>query len=349
MFVRGGALNHDEQFQYKNPEIQRVFPLYGPRAGGTVVTIFGRDLQAGASSQVLFGSEEIVCDRSTITDSQVTCVTRALAATPASALSVRMRYDNAERVAPAPGSFMYRNNPLIDSVEPRSVFLSGGRVITVTGSDLDVAQLPQIKVMRDNEQFIEVRRDRPTVNRHQLLHVLEVNYFLIFLLFLQNCTIVSPAELRCLSPQIRTPLSRRRRQASPMSNSFNLTFIMDGVTDFFAPQDNSSAAGSSLLLDVFPDPSFELFDGGVKTYVVSDNSDASLEINGANLTLAATTSEYDVTVGDEVCTVQTVDTNILFCIPPRKKESEASSRFPVTVSSRKSDIPVQCKKQSRLS
>ena len=107
---------------------------------------------------------------------------------------------------------------------------------------------------------------------------------------------------------------------------------MDGVTEFFPPSNGSnSPTGSRYSVEVFPDPTFEPFDG-VKTYVV--DSDASLEINGANLTLAAFASEYDVTIGEEVCTVRTVDTNILYCTPPRKKESDTNGRYAVVVSTR---------------
>ena len=40
----------------QNPQLVSISPSFGPLGGGTSVTIFGTDLAAGTSQQILFGN-----------------------------------------------------------------------------------------------------------------------------------------------------------------------------------------------------------------------------------------------------------------------------------------------------
>ena len=150
VLVRGMPDEYSERFSYRNPQIEQVFPLYGPKAGGTTIELRGRHLRTGNAQQVLLDSLE--CDVTARTDSRFTCVTRSLSTVTVTPLSVHMLYDDGvRRFAPTTDTFTYRNNPLITQIQPLNVFLAGGRIITVTGSDLDVVQTPQMVMTRSGD------------------------------------------------------------------------------------------------------------------------------------------------------------------------------------------------------
>ncbi|XP_048356601.1 hepatocyte growth factor receptor [Sphaerodactylus townsendi] len=119
-------------FSFVNPIIRSVSPSYGPRFGGTLLTLTGEYLNSGNSQEVFVGEKQ--CNITRVSDSTIECFTPKQG--DQSECLVKMRIDAVFRSA---GPFMYRENPVVSKIYPVKSFLSGGSTITVQGINLNSA------------------------------------------------------------------------------------------------------------------------------------------------------------------------------------------------------------------
>ncbi|VDM53657.1 unnamed protein product, partial [Angiostrongylus costaricensis] len=110
-----------------------VYPSFAPVSGGTKVTIYGQNLDAGSNVAVDVGGvpcKDIVRNAS----SSFTCIV-SHATTPSKLSQIVVSIDDA--TMSVPDLFEFRPDPIVSSVYPLVTFRSGGRMVTVEGSNFD--------------------------------------------------------------------------------------------------------------------------------------------------------------------------------------------------------------------
>uniref|UniRef100_A0A674E845 Plexin-B1 n=1 Tax=Salmo trutta TaxID=8032 RepID=A0A674E845_SALTR len=118
-----------------DPALMGISPQKGPKAGGSALTIMGQSLKTGHPSEVSVSSE--------VVDDQITCMTGGSNRTGEHGITVR--FGRAERHLQG-AIYHYTSDPNITMAAPSKSFLSGGRMIRVSGQNLDVVQEPRIRV-----------------------------------------------------------------------------------------------------------------------------------------------------------------------------------------------------------
>uniref|UniRef100_A0A8C7DCK4 Plexin-B1 n=1 Tax=Oncorhynchus kisutch TaxID=8019 RepID=A0A8C7DCK4_ONCKI len=143
--VRGGGLGLSSQrFSFQDPALMGIAPQKGPKAGGSELTIMGQSLKTGHPSEVsvLIGGVSCLIS-SEVVDDQITCMTGGSNRTGEHGITVR--FGRAERHLQG-AIYHYTSDPNITMAAPSKSFLSGGRMIRVSGQNLDVVQEPRIRV-----------------------------------------------------------------------------------------------------------------------------------------------------------------------------------------------------------
>uniref|UniRef100_A0A9J8DMN9 Hepatocyte growth factor receptor n=1 Tax=Cyprinus carpio carpio TaxID=630221 RepID=A0A9J8DMN9_CYPCA len=125
-------------FSFVNPVITEIFPEFGPKSGGTVLTITGSFLDSGNVQLVTMGNA--TCALQSISATMLTC--RTPPQPSPSQHKVQLHIDGVIREAPV--SYTYNENPHISSVQPKHSFISGGSTVTVNGFYLHSALQPQM-------------------------------------------------------------------------------------------------------------------------------------------------------------------------------------------------------------
>ncbi|XP_077425336.1 hepatocyte growth factor receptor isoform X1 [Vanacampus margaritifer] len=128
----------DGAFTFVDPVIDKIFPTFGPKSGGTMLTITGSFLDAGNKQEVTVG--KAACIMQTFTPNMLTCKTPSH--TVPSAQPVKLTVDSVERHAPLP--FTYNQDPLINSIQPSRSFISGGCTLSAHGFFLQSGLQPEM-------------------------------------------------------------------------------------------------------------------------------------------------------------------------------------------------------------
>nr|XP_033815505.1 hepatocyte growth factor receptor isoform X1 [Geotrypetes seraphini]XP_033815506.1 hepatocyte growth factor receptor isoform X1 [Geotrypetes seraphini] len=136
----GKATTQFNTFSYVNPVITSILPSYGPKSGGTLLTLTGRYLKSGSSREVLIGEKK--CIIQSVSDTILRCSTPAQ--TLLSTYAVRLNIDLAVREADT--HFTYKEDPVIFQIQPARSFLSGGSSIMAHGMNLNSVSFPQMVI-----------------------------------------------------------------------------------------------------------------------------------------------------------------------------------------------------------
>ncbi|KAI1890643.1 hypothetical protein AGOR_G00155770 [Albula goreensis] len=138
-------------FSFMTPSVIGLSPGRGPESGGTKVTIFGENLGAGSSVEVMFGNQ--TCEFYGRTATEIMCVS-APSLTGLGSVPVRVSVDRAQ----VKGSltFRYIEDPTVQRIEPEWSIASGHTPLTVTGTNLDVVQEPRIRVKYAGRESVNV-------------------------------------------------------------------------------------------------------------------------------------------------------------------------------------------------
>jgi len=125
-----------------------VTPNKGPKSGGTQLTIIGSHLSIGSSVRVTLKEYPCHVNTSHSTSSRITCTTSP-AISNETIGRLQLTIDNAIRVLERNFIFRYMHDPVIVEIKPLKSFVSGGRMITVHGKNLDAIQSPEMIVYLD--------------------------------------------------------------------------------------------------------------------------------------------------------------------------------------------------------
>ncbi|XP_071390824.1 plexin-B2b [Centroberyx affinis] len=133
-------------FTYRDPIPQEVQPTRGPKAGGTLITISGTNLDTGTKDdvQVTIGGVDCTVERF---GAEITCRTEEYRAekVPSGLLAVTVKYGKRTTTS-IPSAFQFLENPILLDHDPKGSFDCGGRTIVVTGSGFDLIQAAIMKV-----------------------------------------------------------------------------------------------------------------------------------------------------------------------------------------------------------
>lgn len=289
-----GIIESVIKFRYRDVRIDNVTPRYGPVSGGTVIAVEGVNLNIGSNILVFLDNLPCKVNLSQVSSSRITCVTSP-APSPMDVKDVIVIIDDARRTLSKP--YRYTPDPSIDDVQPKWSFISGGRMLTVHGRNLDTVGQPYIAALDDRGAG---------VGR-------------------SPCRVVSPTQMECPSPAIVSaaklagPVTDghlRLKDAGPPAKEtvVRVGFEMDNVVSVlnlakFAPDVNSE-------LIYVEDPVYYNFEHNEKSY----KGDA-LVIEGFNLNGAAREEEVEVRIGDGRCNVTSLTQTQLLCIPPQTAPS----------------------------
>ncbi|KAF5927666.1 hypothetical protein HPG69_000570 [Diceros bicornis minor] len=117
-------------FSYVNPIITSISPSYGPKTGGTLLTLTGKYLNSGNSRHISIGGK--TCTLKSVSDRILECYTPAQ--TTPTEFPIKLKIDLANREM---HSFSYREDPIVYEIHPTKSFISGGSTITGVGKNLN--------------------------------------------------------------------------------------------------------------------------------------------------------------------------------------------------------------------
>lgn len=280
-------------FTYQDPQLLDLVPDKGPVSGGTRLTIRGRqlltgqktDLRAYLGPQTCYIVEEV-------SDTQLVCQTGSSNQT--GGVPVRVFFGSAERTIPGV-SFRYLDDPVITDATPSESFYAGGRVIMVTGRNLDVVQKPIIAVWVEPVDLQRVRRKRRLAlltSRQQLA------FNITMTTVLEQCSVLSSSQMTCLTPSV-----------SPEVKVRGVWFQLDNVRVHF-----ESIKGE--FFTYFPNPEFFPLNREAPDSPYRFKPGGVIAVEGQDLIRAISRQEVVARLGDQECEVKTLDNTHLYCEPP---------------------------------
>uniref|UniRef100_A0A8B9KIU0 Plexin-B1 n=1 Tax=Astyanax mexicanus TaxID=7994 RepID=A0A8B9KIU0_ASTMX len=304
--VKGGGTGQSVQhFRYQDPILLGVYPLKGPMSGGTSLTVTGRGLRTGQLSEisVLIGGVQCLITVE-LEDEQIECVTGGSNRTGEHGVTVR--FGRAERHL-STASYHYTPDPNITSAAPSKSFLSGGRVIKVSGQNLDVVQEPRICVTLSPLETTFLGRKRrkrksdgssrtedrpwPLIRQRRIIE--------------ERCTVNSSTLLLCQTPE----LGPEARHAA-----VRVQFLLDNVSFDF-----KTVSGSPFSYEL--NPILHPLNRGDPSKPYRHKPGSIISVEGENLDLAIFKEEVVALMGDGVCAVKTLTRNHLYCEPPTQQPS----------------------------
>ncbi|XP_077370887.1 plexin-B1 isoform X1 [Festucalex cinctus] len=316
--VKGGGLGVSAQtFRFQDPILSSLSPQRGPKAGGSSVTIKGHSLKTGHPSDVSVLIGGIPCMVISIEEDQICCLTRGSNRTGEHGIMVR--FGGAERHLQGI-VYHYTSNPNISWAAPSKSFLSGGRIIRVSGQNLDVVQDPKIRVTLSPPDSLPPRRRRntarwkegqgqqtPLKRRRRIIPEADCSQGALCHIkqFESRCTVNSSSLILCPTPAVG-PDARRAR--------VKVHFLLDSLHFDF-----NAVGGEAFSYE--PNPKLYMLNRNNPDKPYHHKPGSIISVEGENLDLAIYKHEVQARIGDGVCSVKTLTHNHLYCEPPAKQPS----------------------------
>lgn len=302
--VSGGDLGlSTDVFTYQDPFVMSVSPNRGPKAGGTVLTIGGRNLPTGRLSDISVTVGGVSCHIMEVRgSSSLQCVTGSSNHTGQHRVTVH--YSSGQRHLHS-SAYTYTHNPNITWATPTKSFLRGGRLIYVSGHNLDVVQEPRM-VATISSQLANQRRSRRMVpkpsgcpdNRHCSVRE-----------FSERCDVNSSSLMLCRSPSV---------DSFATGSKVTVEFLLDNLRFDF-----SSLSPQRFTYE--PNPLLRPLNQQDPLKAYRYNPGSFIQLEGENLDLAITKDEVVVLIGEGMCAVKTLTRNHLYCEPPPQQPAPVSN------------------------
>ncbi|XP_045927672.1 plexin-B2a [Micropterus dolomieu] len=140
-------------FTYRDPKPDAVHPAKGPAAGGTMITISGKDLDTATKDDIAVTVGGVPCEVRSF-GAQITCETGRYRGqkVPSDPLTVTVKYGK-NTTKDVPAAYQYSDNPKITDYYPKTSFVCGGRRIVVMGNGFDLIQRATMKVLPCSDEF----------------------------------------------------------------------------------------------------------------------------------------------------------------------------------------------------
>ncbi|XP_019935566.2 plexin-B3 [Paralichthys olivaceus] len=280
-------------FTYQDPQLLDLVPDKGPVSGGTRLTIRGHQLLTGQTSDLsAFLGPQPCYIVGEVNDTQLMCQTGSSPQT--GGVTVRVFFGKAERTVPNV-TFHYLEDPVITDAIPAESFYAGGRVITVTGKNLDVVQQPIISVWVEP---LEVQR----VKRRKRLALLSAKQQLVFNSTMatvsERCSVLSSSKMTCSTPTV-----------TPEVKVKGVWFQLDNVKVHY-----ESIKGKTFTY--YPNPQLFPLNRDAPEAPYRFKPGGVIAVEGQDLTRAMSRQEVTARLGDQECEVKTLDNTHLYCEPP---------------------------------
>ncbi|XP_043081045.1 plexin-B1 isoform X3 [Puntigrus tetrazona] len=326
--VKGGGVGQSAQrFRYQDPVLLGVSPLKGPMSGGTSLTIKGQNLLTGRSNEisVLIGGVPCYISPEQYNNERVECVTGGSNRTGESGVTVR--FGRAERHLQEV-RYHYTPDPNVTHAAPSKSFISGGRIIRVSGQHLDVVQEPRIRVTltplephsqkrkrrrrrRSSVDYGLLRRARrivpePNCPEDSLCVVKQVEFTQVE----ERCTVNSSTLILCPAPEVGPEALRA---------AVSVHFLLDNLHFQFE-------AVSSSPFSYEPNPVLHSLNQHDPSKPFRHKPGSIISVEGENLDLAMSKDEVVALIGDGECAVKTLTRNHLYCEPPPQQPSVTATK-----------------------
>ncbi|XP_066523057.1 plexin-B2b isoform X2 [Hoplias malabaricus] len=291
--VKGGKRGTSSTFFiFRDPKPEAVQPSQGPKAGGTVITISGTNLDTASKEDIHITVGEVPCPVETF-GKQITCKVGPYRdeKVPSDFLPVIVRYG--KYTSPkVPTAFQFFNNPVINNHQPRDSFDCGGRKILVMGSGFDLIQKATIKV-----NLTVVWADPKTSTTIE---------------FAQEAVSKNDTMLQFFSPPVNRTSLHKSEETFGQNDISRLSFST------YIQLDNYRK-------DLYPfeyhtDPTFD----NLSKDVIVENS--VFIVTGRGFSKAMTAKEAQAFLGDASCNVNTLQDDKLFLDPPASTPRSRSKR-----------------------
>ncbi|XP_025763322.1 plexin-B1 isoform X2 [Oreochromis niloticus] len=313
--VNGGEFGLSSfQFSYQNPVVRGVSPERGPKAGGTSLNITGQNLLTGRPADLTITVGDVPCNIvSEVQSDSVQCVTGSSNKTGDHLIT--LHYGSIQRHLSSP-AYHYTNNPNITRAEPAKSFLHGGRLIKLSGSNLDVVQEPRMVVTLSRFQSVGQNKKRKrrrkrskgeqrkkTLGRPVRMvpdPVCPGDQFCSVKQFVERCEVNSSSLILCRSPMVDSTI---------WWSQVTVEFLLDNLRFDF----------SSLNSEPFSyerNPTLQPLNHQDPLKAYRYNPGSFIQLEGEHLDLAITKEEVLVLIGEGVCAVKTLTSNHLYCEPP---------------------------------
>nr|XP_046918711.1 plexin-B-like [Dermatophagoides farinae] len=327
---RAGVTRAQEKFQYKIIELIDVNPKIGPQSGGTRIYLSGKNLNIGSNVAIYLDDLPCYVERALASSFQMSCRTSAAPYPSYVVTRLILMIDGANYTLANP--FLYTADPTIDRIEPLQSFFSGGRMITVTGSQFTSIQQPRMLVFvpritqshHNHHQQKQINHHYPTVwtptynghNNNNNNHHHHHHHHYIHNNHQQICTIHSPIKMLCQSPMINGDLQLLA------SNLSQTNFLLE--LDKYYPHVDSN------MLYVSDPIIYSLNNGQGKSITIgghnnNDNHNDNvlpfkgdvIIVEGENLAvLLLNEFELNITIGQQRCNLTSVNMRQIICQPP---------------------------------
>nr|CAD7258241.1 unnamed protein product [Timema shepardi] len=144
-----GYTESSVHFSYKDIQLVGVFPQLGPQSGGTQLAITGQYLNIGSTVTAYLDDLPCFVNSTQASSSRLTCIT-SRSGGPHRVRKLTLCIDGANRTLEG-NPFNYTMDPTIMEIKPLKSFVSGGRMITVHGTNLDTILKPEMVVYINDE------------------------------------------------------------------------------------------------------------------------------------------------------------------------------------------------------
>ncbi|ROL45294.1 Plexin-B1 [Anabarilius grahami] len=304
--VSGGGFGLSSQrFSYQDPKLIEISPQKGPQAGGTTLIITGRNLLTGRDTDISVLLGNVPCSLiSGVQEDTIKCLTGASNRTGEHRVTVR--YGNNERHLHDNG-YYYTPDPNITQAMPSKSFISGGRVIKVSGHNLDVVQKPLMRVTVVPPDSISSWRRRRRRRKTRNVTDVEVqetdcteNTHCSIKEFEEHCEVKTSSLLLCRTPGVDPQL---------VGGHMQVEFLLDNLHFDF-----NSVSQSPFTYE--PNPTLHPLNHRDPTKPYRYKPGSVISVEGENLDLAIFKEEVVALIGEGVCTVKTLTHNHLYCEPP---------------------------------
>uniref|UniRef100_A0AAY4BPC8 Sema domain-containing protein n=1 Tax=Denticeps clupeoides TaxID=299321 RepID=A0AAY4BPC8_9TELE len=314
--VKGGGLGLSAQkFYYQDPVLSGLFPQKGPIAGGTSLIITGQRLRTGHLAEVTVLVGGVPCF---IQDHRIECVTGSSNRTGES--GVEVRFSGIERHLQAV-HYHYSLNPNITQAAPSRSFISGGRVIRLTGHNLDVVQEPRIQVTLLPLQLRSQKRrktGRPERRQRRIVPDPGCSEGMLCEIkqFEERCMVNSSSLILCHTPAVGP---------EACDASVKVEFLLDSLQFSF------DAVGGGETFSYEQNPILQPLNQHNPSKPYRHKPGSIISVEGNNLDLAIFKEEVVARIGEDSCGVKTLTRNHLYCEPP--------SHQPLSLSTKKYEGP----------
>lgn len=313
----GQAVKSAQRFYYRSPHLLNIEPHNGPMSGGSRITIYGQDLNTGGQLKAVFGIAPCIVDRDTLTAESVVCETTQVWR-PEPMSPIMLYFDGAQITLDR--DFIYRPDPVIQSIKPLESIREGGRLLTVTGTDLGYVQHPQMFAfvpMSGGQFYPTANTDCQVMSEEEIVcpspPLDPVNTHLTTNIIRSRRSplnrLPADSQIRVLQPSMGEQRLQRLKRGEPIVEA-QLGFIMDGV---LSVRNLSGVDGLNAKLKYYPNPRIFNFSEPDSIKVFKGEM---LIIEGMDLTLAAEKSDVTVWVGKTLCNVTLLSSKQIACEPP---------------------------------